>query len=293
MKLLHARPPFNFCGDERSDFNECKVVVLPVPYDSTTSYNPGARNGPHAIIQASRNLEWYDVELRGSPGDIGIFTLDELEPSMKSPEETIARVEEAITEILEKGKFPVVIGGEHSVSLGAIRSVNAAYENISVLQLDAHADLRDKYEGTKYNHACVMRRARELCNVVQVGIRSMSEEEALYVEDEGIRLFMADEILERREGLLEEVLEMLSDNVYITVDVDVFDPSYLPATGTPEPGGLGWYDVLSILRPVFGRRRVVGFDVVELSPIPGDVSSDFLVAKLIYKMVGYRFKGSY
>jgi len=292
MKLLNSLPPFNFCGTEWPAFEKCKVVVLPVPYDSTTSYNPGARNGPHAIIQASRNMELYDEELGFSPADIGIYTLDELEPSMKSPEDQVARVEEAVGEILEEKKFPVTLGGEHSISLGAVRAVCESFEGVSVLHLDAHADCRDEYEGTKYSHACAARRFSELCPVIQLGIRSLSAEEAEFLKgSEDVRTFFMKDI--RKDGLelaLERAIPELSDNVYISFDIDALDPGIMPATGTPEPGGFGWYEALEILRKVCEQKKVVGFDLVELSPIPGSPASDFLAAKLAYKFLGYEFK---
>jgi agmatinase len=292
LKLLHSLPPFNFCGVDGVDFAKAKVVVLPVPYDSTTTYNPGARNGPHAIIQASRNMELYDEELGWSPSDVGIFTLDELEPSMKSPEDMMARVEEAVAEILEAGKFPVIFGGEHSISLGAIRAVNEEHESVSVLHIDAHADLRNEYEGTKYSHACVMRRASELCGVAQLGVRSMSAEEAEFLKAaENVRTLFMHRI--RSDGLalcVDEALDHLGDEVYVSIDLDALDPGILPATGTPEPGGLSWNEMMEIVKAVASKKRVVGFDVVELSPIPGNPASDFTAAKLAYKFLGYEFK---
>jgi len=292
MKLLHSLPPFNFCGLEGKGFDDCEVVVLPVPYDSTTSYNPGARNGPHAIIQASRNMELYDEELGITPADIGVYTLDELEPSMKSPEDMVGRVEQAVAEILEAEKFPLVLGGEHSISLGAVRAINEKYENVSVLHIDAHADCRNEYEGTRYNHACAARRFSEICPVVQLGIRSLSKEEADFLEsDENTRTFFMHEI--RRTGLemaLERAIPMLSDNVYISLDIDALDPGIVPATGTPEPGGFSWEEIIEIIRQVCAKKKVVGFDLVELSPIPGNCASDFLAAKLAYKFIAYEFK---
>lgn len=294
MKLLHALPPYNFCGVEGVEFKSCRVVVLPVPYDSTTTYNPGARNGPHAIIQASRNMELYDEELGYSPSDVGIFTLDELEPSMKSPEDMVARVEEAVSEILEAEKFPVVFGGEHSVSLGAIRAVNESRDGISILHLDAHGDMREEYEGTKYSHACVMRRAGEICPIVQLGVRSISAEEAEFMKGtENVKTFFMHNI--REEGLaatLDSAMPLLSEDVYVSIDLDVFDPGEMPATGTPEPGGLRWHEMMQVLKRVCAQKRIVGFDLVELSPIPGNPAPDFLAARLAYKLMGYKFKGA-
>lgn len=292
MKMLHSLPPFNFCGIDGLDFEKSKVAVLPVPYDSTTTYNPGARNGPHAIIQASRNMELYDEEMGYSPAEVGIFTLDELEPSMKSPEDMVARVEAAVTEILEAGKFPVVLGGEHSISLGAIRAMNEHHEDVSVLHIDAHADLRNEYEGTKYSHACVMRRVSEICSVSQLGIRSLSAEEAEFMKNSGnpFTCFMNRIRADGLEACLGEALDGLGAHVYVSIDVDGFDPSVLPATGTPEPGGFSWYEMLEIIKTACAKKHVVGFDVVELSPIPGNPASEFTAAKLAYKFLGYEFK---
>jgi len=294
MKLLHSLPPFNFCGLERKEFKDCRVVVLPVPYDSTATYNPGARNGPHAIIQASRNMELYDEELGYSPADVGIFTLDELEPSMKSPEDMVARVEGVVAEIVEAEKFPVVLGGEHSISLGAIRAMNEKHDGITVLHLDAHGDLRNEYEGTRYSHACVMRRASEICPVVQLGVRSISAEEAEFMKGaENVKTFFMHDV--REEGLaatLDDLIPALSEEVYISFDIDVFDPGEVPATGTPEPGGMRWHEVMQVLKRVSAQKQIVGFDLVELAPIPGNPASDFLAAKLAYKLIGHKFKGA-
>jgi len=284
---LHARTPFNFCGVERR-FEQSKFVVLPVPYDSTASYNPGARNGPHAILQASRNMETYDIELGHDVSQSGGFwTLDELEPDMSGPKETIARVKDAVSQILSEKKFPIVLGGEHSITLGTVQAMKEAYSDLSVLQIDAHADLRNEYEGTKYNHACVMRRIHELgVPHVAVGVRSMSEEEAGYIKKAGLE----NRIFYGTKFDIPKIISLLTKNVFITVDVDAFDPACVPATGTPEPGGLDWYAGITLLGEVFKRRNVVGFDLVELSPIPGNVASDFFCAKLAYKMAGMKGK---
>ncbi|MCX7957424.1 MAG: agmatinase, partial [Deltaproteobacteria bacterium] len=252
------------------------------------SYRAGSRNGPMAIISASKALEFYDIELNTSPYKTGIYTADELEPVMSSPEKMISVIEEASKKFIRDNKFLITIGGEHSISTGIIRNFIKKYKRLSVLQIDAHSDLRDTYEGTKYNHACVMRRIRELCPAVQVGIRSMSEEEAIYVKRNKIRIFYADLIREKQD-YISDVLRLLTEDVYITIDLDGLDPSVMPAVGTPEPGGMLWYDILFLLKEVFASKNVVGADVVELSPLPPDVSSDFLAAKLIYKLIGYRY----
>lgn len=290
--------PQNFGGlaPEFSRFSAARAVVLPVPYDLTTSYRAGTRHGPHAIIEASTHLELYDEELRDEPYRVGIHTLPPLEPSAACPEETIQRVEEAISWLLEREKFPVMLGGEHSLTLAPVRALHKKFGNFSVLQLDAHSDLRDSFQGTKFNHACVGRRVHELgVNLVQIGIRAISVEEAHYIRSaKNLHVCFDYELHQdppRRGGTREEVIEQalgkLRDPVYVTVDLDVFDPALMPAVGTPEPGGLDWYTVLKILRHVGEKHTVLGCDVVELCPIAGMVGPDFLAAKLVYKMLGY------
>ncbi len=282
--------PYNFGGfdSKYTEYRKSRVVIFPVPYDGTLSYRAGSRNGPSAIISASRALEFYDIELGCSPYRIGIHTTDELEPIMSSPEDMISEIEKTSQRFIRDNKFLIMLGGEHSISTGVVRNLRKKYKRLSVLQIDAHSDLRDTYEGTKFNHACVMRRIREICPAVQVGIRSMSEEESRFIKKNGIKIFCADYILNRSD-YISEVLRELTDDVYITIDLDGLDPSVMPAVGTPEPGGMLWYDILRLLKEVFGRKNVIGADVVELSPLPPDVSSDFLAAKLIYKMIGYKF----
>ncbi len=285
MKFPHLRPPYCFGGVE-STFNQSKAVLVQVPYDSTVSYGIGARYGPHAIITASRDLELYDLELKKETiEEIPVYTMDEMEPNMNSPEKTIERVEKAVEEIIENNKFPIVVGGEHSISLGPVKALKKKYKNLSVLQIDAHPDLREEYEGSKYNHACVMRRIKdEGIGIVQVGIRSVCKTDFEYMKKEKIETHYGNKFD------IDRILEKLSDEVYITVDLDCFDPSIMPAVGTPEPGGLSWEQVLEITKRVGKEKKVVGFDVVELAPIHGETRSDFLAAKLIYKLLGYSFR---
>ncbi|MEM3399566.1 MAG: agmatinase [Candidatus Micrarchaeia archaeon] len=286
---FYSLPPRNFLGLENQRLENSRVVVVPVPYDGTTTYRGGARYGPRAIIDASMNIELYDIELDCEPSKIGIFTLNEVEPDKSSVEKTLARVEYVVSEILEKDKFPVLLGGEHSLTIGVVRAILKKFPNLSVLQLDAHADMRDEYEGTKYNHACVMRRLREMCNIVQqVGIRSMSAEENAHIRE---KLMMGSLYFSDRfsEAAIDEITTRLGEDVYITIDLDVFDPSEMPSVGTPEPGGMKWSEVLSLLKKVGQRKNIVGFDVVELSPISGNIAPDFMAAKLVYKMIGYSF----
>lgn len=273
---------------EFSSFEGSRVVILPVPYDATTSWQPGTRHGPKAIIEASTHLELFDEELQSEPYLAGIHTLNPLEPSTAGPQEEIARVEEAISFILRHEKFPVMLGGEHSITLGAVRALLKKHKTLSVLQLDAHADLRNNFSGSQFNHACVARRIHELgVSLVQIGIRGLSTEEANYLKDAADITTVCAIDIHRRLDFIEEALTKLKNPLYITIDLDVFDPSICPSVGTPEPGGLDWYTVLSILRRVSKAHEVVGFDVVELRPIVGLIHADFLAAKLVYKSIGY------
>jgi len=278
--------PENFGGleSEYSALERARVVILPAPYDFSTSYQGGARLGPRAILAASRNMELWDDEL-GAIYRHGIHTLSELEPTAEGPEAMSRRVEEAVTWILRQKKLPVMLGGEHSLTAGAVRATAASVERLSVLQVDAHADMRDRYLDSAYSHACVMRRVRELVPAASVGIRSLSEEEAEYLEAHPAPIWSTRgfRALGRR---WEPILDSLTEQVYVTIDVDGLDPSQVPATGTPEPGGLDWYELVDLLRAVSERKRIVGFDVVELAPLPGQVASDFLAARLVYRLIG-------
>ena len=271
-----------------ADADWASVAVLPVPYDGTTSFRAGSRDGPRAIIEASRYLELYEPDLDLEPSDWGIATLPELEPDVSGPEPTVRRVEAAIRDIMQRGKFPVVLGGEHSISVGAVRAARERHPDLSVLQLDAHADMRDSYMGSPYSHATVMRRVREATPAVsQVGVRSISAEEREALRDLGddIAIYTQGDLLDpaRRQA----ALAPLTDAVYVTIDLDVFDPGAISAVGTPEPGGLSWREATALLREAAQRSRIVGFDVVELSPGEGPVASAFTAARLVYKMIGY------
>jgi agmatinase len=266
-----------------------RIAIVQVPYDKTSTWIKGADKGPAAIIEASANMELYDIETDSEVYREGIFT-DEPIRADPSPEDMIEAVHQHIKGHIERGKFPVVIGGEHSVSIGAIKAHADSNKDMMILQLDAHADLRDEYNGSKYNHACVAARIREICPIIQVGIRSMDSSEKEFIDVS--RVFFAKDI-HNYTGWIDKVVSKLSEKVYITIDLDVFDPSIMPSTGTPEPGGLLWYDVLSLLKTVCNVRDVVGFDVVELCPNNRNKAPDFLAAKLIYKLLSYKFKGQY
>ena len=288
---------FNLTGAKRSflglqpSFDKAAAVILPVPYDSTASYGVGTRFGPNAIIDASTQLELYDIELGMNICDkLPIHTLDELALDKGDPARMAGLVGKAVSSIVKLGKKPVIFGGEHSITAGAAAGFSNPKE-LSVLQIDAHADLRDSYEETRYSHACTMRRVRELADsAVQVGIRSMCDEEAEYIEKEGIgkSIFYAKDLKKNgMDGSIDSILSQLKEQVYVTVDVDGFDPSLIPGIGTPEPGGLLWDDVLSLMKAVSEKKKVVGFDVVEVLPTPPLRISEFAAAKLAYKMMGY------
>jgi N1-aminopropylagmatine ureohydrolase len=268
-----------------SSASDAKIVVVPVPYDGTSTWVKGADKGPQAILDASVHLEFYDIETDSEVYRHGIHT-DVPVDDLASPDRMIAAVKQRVRNHLEREKFTVVIGGEHSVSIGAVAAHASPFPGMTVLQLDAHSDLRDTYEGSRFNHACVMARVKELCPVVQVGIRSMDISEKPALDPE--RVFFAKD-LHGGVNWMDRVVEKLTDQVYITIDLDVFDPAVVPSTGTPEPGGLLWHDVLGLLRGVCRQRTVVGFDVVELCPVEGSWAPNFLAARLIYQLLSYRF----
>jgi len=284
----------NFLGlpNEDTTMETAKAVILPVPYDSTTSYRSGTRDGPGAILAASRNVELYDIQLGCEPLNFGVHTLPELEPDMSGPGAMVESVESAVGEILRVDKLPVILGGEHSLSTGSVRALEKHYgKNLSILQLDAHADLRDSYENTPFNHASVMRRVMEIAHLVQVGIRNISKGEMAFVKEtrhDGI--FWAHDMIDGFEKHIPQIVERLKTNVFISIDLDVFDPSIMPAVGTPEPGGLNWQQVLALLHAVVDNKNVIGFDVMELCPIPGNIAPDFLAAKLVFKLLGEIFR---
>src|SRR5580692_1662369 len=271
-----------------TDFENARVVILPIPLDRTTSYVPGTRNGPHEILVASAHMELWDEETNTDVHRIGIFTLPEMEFPFASMDEVVAQIRRVAAELVDRGKFPVILGGEHSITGAVVAAVAAKHPRLSVLQIDAHADLRDSFMGTPYNHACAMRRVLEHARCTQVGIRSLSPEEAAAVPTLATTIFY-DWNMRRDPDWMARVVDTLSETVYITIDCDAFDPGIMPAVGTPEPGGLSWYEALALLRRVIESRRLVGCDIVELCPMPGNVSPNFLCAKLIYKILSYRF----
>ncbi len=280
-------PPRSFAAvpPEQADYAGARVVVLPVPYDSTTSARSGAREGPRAIIAASEDLELYDIGLGFEPYLCGIHTMQDVAPDTGDPERMMRRIQEIAGELLDDGKFVVTLGGEHTVSVGAVSAHAERYPNLSVLALDAHADLREEYLGTRFNHACSLRRHLERCPVVQVGLRSASAEEAAYIRDEKLPFYTPEAYRELTDGA-GEVVSRLTSDVYINIDIDAFDPSQVTGVGTPEPGGLFWHEVDPLLRRVAAERRIVGFDVTELAPIYGSEADAHLAAKLVYRLIG-------
>jgi agmatinase len=260
---------------------------LPVPYEATVSYGTGTRYGPRAIIHASRFLELYDHELDAEPHEVGIHTLPELVLPGSGPKEALGVLRTAMDLLLDAGKFVVMLGGEHSISAPAIlaHADKMLGREVSVLQLDAHADLRDEYEGTPYSHACAMHMVRDRIKLVPVGIRSLTSEERALVREAEIPVIFGHEL--ESDDWIDRAVGALCDNVYVTVDIDYFDPSLVPSTGTPEPGGGTWYPTLRLLDRVFAEKNVLGCDVVELAPTPGVTAPDVLAAKLVYKLIGF------
>jgi agmatinase len=278
-------PQVNFASLDAADssFERSRVVVLPVPYDSTVTARAGTRDGPRAIIEASADMELYDVGLGIEPYRHGIHTLPELAPHTGSPEAMTDRIEAVVGELVDAGKFVVTLGGEHTVAVGAVRAHAKRTPGLSVLAFDAHSDLRDEYMDSHYNHACTLRRALEVAPVTQVGLRSASAEDAALIRERGLGFYSPREY---RQAGAQAVVDRLSDDVYITIDLDHFDPSEMSAVGTPEPGGLHWDEVSELLVALTKSRRVVGFDVTELSPSLGPRSCAQLAAKLTYRLIG-------
>ncbi|MFH1829923.1 MAG: agmatinase [Pseudomonadota bacterium] len=279
----------NFLGLDYklSSYDSAKVAILPVPYEATVSFGRGTSNGPAAIIKASEQVELYDEELGCEPCDVGITTLDAPDLSGIAPSDLKHILAPHVSKILSDNKLPIILGGEHSITPAAFDAVYKVHPDITVLQLDAHADLRQEYEGESMSHACAMARVRDLAPAVQVGIRNLSDAEAKWVRRDKLPVFYAKDIYDNDRWMKDAIDKIKTDKVYVTIDVDVFDSSVMPATGTPEPGGLTWYDVTKFLRLLMNKKRAVGFDLVELAPTPNLHACDFLVAKLAYKCIGY------
>lgn len=281
--------PNNFLGlpKEYSEYRTANVAILPLPYEATTSYSKGTKNGPAAIIKASQQVEFYDEEIDVEPCQVGIATVKPPAITRMSPPKAVARMQKACTKLLKDDKFVIGLGGEHTVTVPMVRAMRERYRDLWVVQLDAHSDLRDSYHGTPYSHASAMARVVEHANLIGLGIRS-----GIAGERQNLRspswLHYAHEMLEN-PNWQNEVFNRLGDRVYLTIDLDFFNPAEVPGVGTPEPGGFGWYMALDFLRRLFTERDVVGCDVVELLPLKGSTVSDFFAAKLVYKLIGYKY----
>ncbi|AXO81250.1 agmatinase [Olleya aquimaris] len=271
--------------EELAKLEKAKIVLIPVPYDGTSTWQKGADKGPEAFLDASENMELYDIETDTEVYNQGVYLANAVTEN-SSPEAMVDAVHQATKKYIKKNKFVTIFGGEHSVSIGTIRAFNEMYPSLTVLQLDAHADLRKQYEGSTCNHACALYEASQNTNLIQVGIRSMDAIEKT-VMDQDKTYFAHDMAMD--DTWMDSAVDQMTDNVFITIDLDAFDPSIMPSTGTPEPGGLLWYETLEFLKQVFEEKNVVGFDIVELCPNKTDKSSDFLAAKLYYKMLSYKF----
>lgn len=280
--------PHNFLGlsSQLAEFEKSEFVILPVPYEQTTTYQVGTKHGPQAIIAASQEVETFDEELKLEACQAGICTLDDLGTTTSDAERMLEKIHQTTHSLIGSGKKVVMIGGEHTISIGAVRAFREKYPDLCVLQLDAHADLRDTYQQSKYSHACVMHRIGEICPFVGMGIRNISREEHEFIRQSKTDIFFAQD-LKNLNRWKEKVLDRLGPDVYLTLDLDFLDPSIMPSVGTPEPGGFLWYHTLDFLKELVSRKNLVGFDLVELCPVPGLIAPDFLAAKLIYKIIGY------
>lgn len=293
MKELGISKNFLAIEKQHSAYKSSEIVVLSAPFEKTVSYGHGTKNGPKGILEASHYVEFYDEELDWQlVFEKGICSLTPLNFKNLSIKKSINYIYDKVKALLDDNKFVVTLGGEHSLSLAPVKAHIEKYKDLSILQFDAHSDLRQSYEGSIYSHASVMARVAELTkNIVQVGIRAQCIEEAKFIRENNIKTFYARNIRLNKYGKdwQKEVINSLSENVYITFDVDAFDPSFMPSTGTPEPGGLFWDETMNLLRLIGESKKIVGFDVVELAPVKGISSSDFTTAKLVYKLLNYAF----
>ena len=282
----------NFLGNELDrklyDYKKAKVAVIPCPYEKTVTYGRGCSYGPSSILEASSYLELFDDELLRNTYKIGVHTLPPLNVMNLSPDKMTEHVRKKVSTIINTSKFPVIIGGEHSVSIGSVLAVSKKFKDLTVIHFDAHSDLRDSYMGSKFNHACVARRFYETSDVVQVGVRSFSEEEYLFAKKNNIRIFGPDSII-KKHNAARLIKEVKNKNVYLSIDMDVFDPSIMPGVGTPEPNGLNWRTITGLVKNISSLSRVRGMDIVELVPVKNINFPSFLTAKLIYRILGYLF----
>jgi len=283
-------PPFGGREARSSADGEPAVAVLPVPYDATACYRTGSRLAPAAILEASTQVELFDEELAVEPHLAGIETLPAVEPDARGPEYLVAAVKRIAAEQLDRGRFLLALGGEHTISLGCLQAQIERQPDFDVLHLDAHADLRDTYQNSPFSHACVMRRVADHCRVVNVGLRSLSRPEHEFIKARGLQPFSM-QVIRRQGDWLEQLLGRLRPRVYVTIDLDVFDPAVCPGVGTPEPGGLDWYQVTGLLRAVAENSQIIGADIVECIPQFNPPQSEFLAARLAVKLIAYRFHG--
>ena len=291
MQILNSAAPHNLFGLEGQSYEKAKFAVLPVPYDSTVSYGSGSRDGPDAIISASRHLELYSEELGFSPADAGVYTLEQLEPDVSGPEPMVKRIAKEVSIIIDDGKVPLLLGGEHTIAIGAVTAIANAGDDFSVLHFDAHSDSREEFMGSRYSHACVMARIRDMCkSTYSVGVRSIDEHgHSKYSKD---ILYMKDMRSMSDEMIIKAISKRIKENVYITIDLDVLDPSEMPSVGTPEPGGMRYTSLINIISGVLKGRKLIGADISELAPIPGIRAPDYLAAKLAYGLVGMAILGT-
>src|SRR3989338_8598831 len=289
--MSHASIPDNFLGLEShySTYEKSKVVILPAPFEASTSYQTGTKEGPKAILEASQQVETYDIELTTHFHTVGIHTASSLNFSSKTAEQACQMLYEKTKKVLADQKWPVMLGGEHTISYGFFRALFEKYPTLSLFHIDAHADMREAYEGNPYSHASILYLIRKTCpRTVSIGIRSICEEEALYIKKNNVPVYF--DIQTQKTGFdIRKLFSHLTEDVYLTIDVDGFSPSLVPSTGTPEPGGLGWYESLDILKKLFKKKTIVGMDFVELMPIKNVVYGDFSIAKMIYKCIGYKY----
>ena len=292
MKFHQKNYKWNTFLDLRNnekDFLDSSVVIIPIPYDGTASYKSGARHAPRAIINSSIELETYDIEIQKDISEKGIFTTPEISPLASDPKDMLLKIETTIDNLKLKKQITGTIGGDHSVTIGSVKSVIKRFPDLSILYLDAHADLRDTYMGTKWGHASVARRLKSICKVVQIGVRSISSEEINFISKSKSEneIFFWDNTKDNLQETIDSALKQLSNQVYISIDLDVLDPSIMSAVGNPEPGGMNWEEINLIIKQTAQNHSIVGFDVTELSPNEGPESCSFTAAKLIYKLIGF------
>ena len=287
MEILNALPPYNLFGIEEQNYKSARIVAIPIPYDSTTTYRSGTRDGPRAIIEASRNIELFSEELNRDVSKIWIYTTDEVAPDFSSPENMIKRIGKEIEPILNDKKMPLLLGGEHTITLGSLLALSKKEKDFTLLHFDAHSDSRDSFAGARYCHACIIPRANEFCKSYSIGVRSVDEKTA---KNNKNILYMKDLHDMKTSEIINSINKNSSKSVYITVDLDVIDPTEMPSVGTPEPDGIYFRQLKEIIKGVAKLKRVIGMDFVELNPVPGFNAPNYLAAKLIYLSLGYLFK---